>query len=330
MFFKKIKKSFIIILLTLIIMPTSIAAYSDYIIAGGENIGIELNSKGIMVVGVYKIGDKYPALEANMRVGDVITNINDKQVTNIVQMIKEINNHYGKDNVKVSFMRNYEKMTTNLKLFIENDTLKTGLYVKDSINGIGTLTFIDPNTKIFGALGHEIIESSTGQILDIKGGKIYDSTVTSILKSKNGIPGEKNARYYSDRIQGKVDENTNRGVFGTYTNEVPSKKLYKVAQPSNIKIGEAKILTVVKDNQVEEFTINITRLSNEKQKTKNILFEINDSKLIDVTGGIVQGMSGSPIIQNDYIIGAVTHVIIDNPTKGYGIFITSMLEEAEN
>lgn len=141
---------------------------------------------------------------------------------------------------------------------------------------------------------------------------------------------KKNARYYSDRIQGKVDENTNRGVFGTYTNEVPSKKLYKVAQPSNIKIGEAKILTVVKDNQVEEFTINITRLSNEKQKTKNILFEINDSKLIDVTGGIVQGMSGSPIIQNDYIIGAVTHVIIDNPTKGYGIFITSMLEEAEN
>jgi stage IV sporulation protein B len=329
-FFKKIKKSLIVLLLTLFIMPTGIAAYSDYIMAGGDNIGIELNSKGIMVVGVYKIGDEYPALESNIHVGDIITNINDKPVSDIKDMVSEINKYYGYESIKVNFIRNYEKMFTNLKLFIENNTLKTGIYVKDSINGIGTLTFIDPNTKIFGALGHEIIESSTGQILDIKGGKIYESTVTGILKSKDGTPGEKNARYFSDKIQGKVKENTNRGVFGTYTNELPNKKLYKVAESSDIIVGEAKILTVVETNQVEEFTINITRVSSDRQKTKNILFEITDSELLETTGGIIQGMSGSPIIQGEYIIGAVTHVIIDKPTKGYGIFITNMLEEAEN
>ena len=211
-----------------------------------------------------------------------------------------------------------------------NDVYKTGLYVKDSINGVGTLTFIDPNTKLYGALGHEIIEKTTGQKLEIKDGKIYNSTVTSITRSSDGNPGEKNAKYDTTEIYGNVTENTSSGIFGEYSDAIPDKKLYKVASSSDIKLGEAKILTVINEEEVEEFTINILNVAIDERTTKNILFEVTDKTLLEKTGGIVQGMSGSPIVQGDAIIGAVTHVVVDDPTKGYGIFITTMLEEAEN
>ena len=220
---------------------------------------------------------------------------------------------------------------TNLKLSKdENNVIKTGLYVKDSITGVGTLSFIDPETKIFGALGHEIIEKNSGQILEVKDGKIFNTDVTSIQKSENGNPGEKNARFYTNQVNGSIFENTKQGIFGNYIENIPNKKLYKVANPSDIKKGEAKILTVLSENDIKEYSINILRISNNEYKTKNILFEITDKNLLETTGGIIQGMSGSPIIQDNYIIGAVTHVVVDDPKKGYGIFITNMLEEAEN
>lgn len=326
MLFKKIKKTFIIIL-TSFIMPISILAYSDYIIAGGENVGIEINSKGVIVVGLYEINGKYKASEAGIKIGDMIVSINDKEIKNIDEMTELIGTN---DQIKVGFIRNNKIDYTNLELTKdENNVYKTGLYVKDSIKGIGTLTYIDPNTKLFGALGHEIVEKTTGQILEVKDGKIYDSTVTNIEPSRNGTPGEKNA-IFNQTTKGTIIENTNKGIFGTYEQELPDKKLYKVAKPENIEKGEAKILTVLNNQEINEYTINILKISESKDKTKNLLFEITDQNLLEQTGGIVQGMSGSPIIQNDYIIGAVTHVVVDNPTKGYGILITNMLEEAEN
>ena len=232
--------------------------------------------------------------------------------------------------IEIAIIRNNKQETKTMELFKdENNIYKTGLYVKDKIKGIGTLTYIDPNTKLFGALGHEILEKSTGQILEIKDGKIYDSTVTNIEPSRNGIPGEKNATF-SNKIIGKIKENTNKGLFGTYENELPNKKLFKVAKKEDIKLGEAKILTVLSEKEIKEYKIEILKISDSKEKTKNLLFEITDNELLNKTGGIIQGMSGSPIIQNDYIIGAVTHVVVDTPTKGYGILITNMLEEAEN
>lgn len=327
MFLKKFKKTFIIILSSFI-MPISILAYSEYIIPGGENVGIEIKSKGIMVVGLYEIDGKYKASEAGLKVGDIITSINDQEVNKIEEMAQIINN--SNEYVKIGFTRNNKLDYTNLEITKdENNVYKTGLYVKDNIKGIGTLTFIDPNTKLFGALGHEIIEKTTGQILEVKDGKIYDSTVTNIEPSRNGIPGEKNA-IFNQTTKGTIKENTNKGIFGIYETEIPNKKLYKVAKPDEIKKGEAKILTVLNDKEVKEYSINIIKITDSKDKTKNLLFEITDKTLLEQTGGIVQGMSGSPIIQDDYIIGAVTHVLVDNPTKGYGIFITNMLEEAEN
>lgn len=327
MFLKNLKKTLIIIL-TSFIMPISILAYSDYIIAGGENVGIEIKSKGIMVVGLYEIDGKYIASEAGLKVGDIITSINNKQVKTIDEMTNIISE--SNDKIEIDFIRENKQDHTTLKLTKdENNVYKTGLYVKDQIKGIGTLTYIDPNTKLFGALGHEIIEKSTMKILEVKDGKLYNSKVTAIEPSRDGNPGEKNAVFKETTI-GNIKENTNKGIFGTYNEQIPEKKLYKVAHSKDIKTGTAKILTVLEDEKIEEYTINILKISDTKEKTKNLLFEITDEKLLEKTGGIIQGMSGSPIIQNDYIIGAVTHVVVDNPKRGYGIFITNMLEEAEN
>lgn len=329
MFFKKIKNHLLLLTIALLI-PSQVLAYSEYIIAGGENIGIELNSKGIMIVGTYKVNNEDPAKKANLTTGDRITKINNKNVDNIEQMLNIINNS-NLDQIKITYQRNDKEYNTNLNLIKDNnDVYKTGLYVKDAITGVGTLTFIDPNTKLYGALGHEIIEKATGQKLEIKNGKIYDSTVTSITRSDNGTPGEKNAEYDSSKIYGNVNENTKSGIFGKYTSTLPNKKMYKVAQIDDVKLGKAKILTVLNDNEVKAYEINIIKKSDKDQETKNLLFEITDSTLLDKAGGIVQGMSGSPIIQGDYIIGAVTHVVVDDCTKGYGIYITNMLEEAEN
>ena len=328
MFFKKFKKACLTLLLSLFIIPINALAYSDYIIAGGENIGIEIKAKGIIVVGVYKVGDNYPASEAGIKVGDIITSINDEVVANISDLSSKINTR-GNDNIKIGYMRNNINDYTNLKLYKDNDIYKTGLYVKDSISGIGTLTYIDPNTRLFGALGHEIIEKSTGKILEVKDGKIYASSVTNIEPSVNGVPGEKNSKLNSDEVLGDIFENTNKGIFGNYKLQTNTGKLYKVGKISDIKKGDAIIRTVIDKENVEEFTINIIKVSNSGE-TKNIVFEITDKKLLEKTGGIVQGMSGSPIIQGDYIIGAVTHVVVDDTTKGYGILITNMLEEAEN
>lgn len=328
MLLKKIKKTCLTLLLSLFIIPINVFAYSDYIIAGGENIGIELKAKGIMVVGVYKVGNNYPASEAGIQVGDIITSINDEVVESISELSAKINTRY-EDNIKIGYIRNNISDYTNLKLYKDNDIYKTGLYVKDSISGIGTLTYIDPNTRLFGALGHEIIEKNTGKILEIKDGKIYASSVTNIEPSVNGSPGEKNAKLNSDEILGDIFENTNKGIFGNYKLDTNNQKLYKVGKYSDIKKGDAIIRTVIENESVEEFNINIVKINNGSD-TKNIVFEITDKTLLEKTGGIVQGMSGSPIIQGDYIIGAVTHVVVDDTTKGYGILITNMLEEAEN
>lgn len=328
--FKKHKlNNLVLLLLVSVIMPLNVFAYSDYILAGGQNIGIQINSDGILVVGTYKIGNVDLASDAGLKIGDKITEINNIPVASIEEMLDVLDELDNQNSIDVTFVRNDKKKNTTLNLVTDNDVYKTGLYVKDSINGVGTLTFIDPNTNIYGALGHEIIEKSTGKKLEMKDGKIYSSVVTSINPSHNGDPGEKNARYDVNDVYGDVLENSSVGIFGTYTAELPDTKLYKVATSDEIKLGEASILTVIDDIKVQEFDINILQVYDNNSK-KNILFEVTDDMLLDVSGGIVQGMSGSPIIQADKIVGAVTHVVVDAPTKGYGIFITNMLEEAEN
>ena len=330
MLLKKFKKSIFLLLLFLFIIPINVFAYSDKIIVGGQNIGISLNSKGVLIVGTYEVNGTSPAKEAGLKTGDIIEKINGNQISNIEQMATEINK-VKEEKISLTYLRDNKEKETTLNLYKdENNIYKTGLYVKDSVTGIGTLTFIDPNTKIFGALGHEIQEQATGKIFEIKNGTIFSSKVTDVVPSSDGSPGEKRAEYDKEDITGEVKENTTQGIFGEYTAEISSGKTYNVAEPSEIKKGNAKILTVLNGTEVKEYEINITQINSKKQKNKNFVFEIIDKELLNKTNGIIQGMSGSPIIQGDNIIGAVTHVVIDNPHKGYGIFITNMLEEAEN
>lgn len=329
MILKKLKTFFAIILVATFIMPQSILAYSDYIIAGGENIGLQVKNKGLIVAGFYKVNDIYPGKDALLEKGDTIVKADNKNIESIddfVQSVKESN----QKNIKISYIRNNKEQITNLNLINDNGILKTGLYVKDMVSGIGTLTYIDPQTKLYGALGHEIIESSSGIKINVKDGKIFESKVTSIDKSVRGEPGAKNANINSNIVFGNIKENTQNGVFGNYISKIDDSKLYKVADYKDINLGNAKIITVINENHKKEYNINIMKVSNNKNDNKNILFEIVDEELINKTGGIVQGMSGSPIIQEDKIIGAVTNVVVNNPRRGYAILIKTMLNEAEN
>ena len=329
MFFKKFKFKTLIFLLTFIIIPYSTLAYSDKIIASGETVGIKLNTDGILIVGSYEIDGHNSLVEAGLKTGDTISKINNKEVHTVEEMVNIISK-CNCDELKVSYIRDEKTSKTTLPLYEDKGILKTGLYVKDSVSGVGTLTFIDPETKYFGVLGHEIADTTTGKIIDIDSGTIFDSKITGITRSSNGNPGEKNALLYSDKVEGNVFKNTKKGIFGEYTNDIDTSKLYKVASIDDIKIDNATILTVLDGVEVGEFSIKITSVSKTKDKLKNIQFEITDDTLLDKTNGIVQGMSGSPIIQGDYIIGAVTHVVVNDPHKGYGILVTNMLEEAEN
>ena len=326
MFLKMIKKLTLTLPLIFII-PLNIFAYSPYIIAGGDTVGIKLNTD-VMIVGSYEINGHNTLIESGLKSGDLIKEINNKKIDTIDSMITTIKN-CNCNSIDITYKRDNKTLKTTLPLYYEDDNVLTGLYVKDSITGVGTLTFIDPNTKLFGVLGHEITDGS-GNILESKNGSIFDSKVINITRSSNGNPGEKNAILYNENINGTILENTNKGIFGTYTNNLPNNKLYKVATIDDIKLGNAKILTVIDNTNIEEFNINILSVRNTKNKLKNIEFEITDNNLIEKTGGIIQGMSGSPIIQDDKIFGAVTHVIVSKPTTGYGIFITTMLKEGEN
>ena len=314
-----------ILLLFLLIIPINVFAYSKYVIPGGETIGIEVNSKGILIVDFYKVNNHFIAKEAGFEVGDRIIKVDSIEVNNINEML-DIIKETNKKNINFIVERNNTNLELKLPLTKENGIIKTGLYVKDKINGIGTITYIDPETKIYGSLGHEIVESKTLSRFEIKDGNIYEASVQSIIKSKRGVAGEKNAITNKNNLYGTVKENEITGIYGTYTKNI-NKDLIEISD--TITTGEAYIKTVIKDDIVEDFKINILQVD-KKSKTKNILFEITDSKLLKETGGIIQGMSGSPIIQNNKLVGAVNYVIVNDTSKGYGIFITTMLEEGDS
>lgn len=317
-----------ILLLSLLLIPMNVLAYSDYIIPGGETLGIEINSDGIMVIGFYQIDGKFNKGNPVIKSGDYITEVNGIRVNTVDELTDIVEDNVLEEKVEVTIKRNGKEKTSELSLIKDGEVYKTGLYVKDSITGIGTLSYIDPETKVFGALGHEIIEANTNSLVEIRSGIIFRNYITGIEKSASGVPGSKNAKFYYDTVYGKILKNTNVGIYGLYENEMPDKELYEVGNPEEIKIGDASIYTVLDGENINDYSIEITKID-EISDIKNISFVINDPELIDKTGGVVQGMSGSPIVQNDKIIGAVTHVVIDNPVTGYGIFITTMLEEGE-
>lgn len=319
------KRKTILLIFTILLFPLNILAYSNNIVIGGETIGIEVHSKGIYVVGYYDVNNKPIAKNAGFKIGDIITKINNKKVENISSLNEVIK---AAEAYQFTVLRNNKEEVIKMILEKEDNLIKTGLYVKDQINGIGTLSYIDPETRIFGSLGHEILESSSLSKFNVKEGSIYKAEVDSIKKSSNGAAGEKHANYDKSSTTGTVSKNEQTGIYGKYLEDFSNRETYEVATKEEITKGKAEIKTVIDKNNIESFEINILSID-EGNATKNILFEITDKKLLNKTGGIIQGMSGSPIIQNNKIIGVVNYVIVNETTKGYGIFITTMLKEGD-
>ena len=319
---KKIK---ILFLTFLLLYPFNIYAYSNKIIIGGETIGIEVHSDGVYVVGFYEVNGKNIGEKAGFQVGDIIKKIDNYEVLSINDL-----NSYIDSPKKYNFsvLRNNKIIDINIKLEEENDTIKTGLYVKDQINGVGTLSYIDPESRIFGSLGHEIQESFSFSKFEIEDGTIYKAEVSNIKKSVDGDTGEKNALIDKNSNYGIINKNEIEGIFGKYTYDISNRDIYEVGNPNEIKKGEGFIRTNIDNSRVDDYKINIISID-EYSSTKNILFEITDKRLLSKTGGIIQGMSGSPIIQNNKIIGVVNYVIVEDTKKGYGIFITTMLKEGD-
>ncbi len=314
-----------ILLFLLLFFPISVFAYSNQVLIGGETIGIEVESKGIYIVGFYEVNGKNIGKEAGFEKGDLIQKIDQQEVDNIKSLNQVLKTE---KTYTVEVLRKEKTKTLSLKPILEDDTFKTGLYVKDTIYGIGTLSYIDPETKIFGSLGHEIIENSSFSKFELKKGSIFQAEVSSLSKSGNGKIGEKNARIDTTKKEGNIIKNEKEGIFGIYTSDMDRYDLVEIAKKEEIKKGEAYIRTVISDQKIENFFIDIIAID-ENDDVKNIFFEIKDEKLLNSSGGIIQGMSGSPIIQNDKMIGVVNYVVIDESEKGFGIFITNMLEQGD-
>ena len=321
------KKKFIVFLSLFALSPLNALAYSNEVILGGKTIGIDIKAEGIMVIGFYKVEGSLP--KTSLKEGDIILKIGNEEVNSINELTEAIeNNMDDKNTVEITYKRDKNEKTTTLKLVKQDGMYKTGLYVKDSITGIGTLTFIDPESNIYGALGHEITESNTSKIIEVRTGTIFKNSISSITESIDGKPGSKNAKFYYSKNYGDITKNTKYGIYGTYKDDYNNLEKISIANKDEVKIGKAEIYTVIDGENIEKFDIEITKI-NENSDIKNITFDIIDEKLINSTGGVVQGMSGSPIVQNGKLVGAVTHVITDNVKSGYGLFITTMLEESE-
>lgn len=307
---------------------------------GGQTIGVKVKSAGILVVGhhlVHSSGVKSsPGETAGLKLGDLLTQMDGTvldDVTKVAQMVEKAG--LAKRPLDITFKRNGKEIKTKLTpAYDEEDrSWRLGLYIRDSAAGVGTLTFYAPHQKVYGALGHVITDMNTQTPIEVGSGQILQSNVTSISRSEEGEPGEKRAHFLKDgRILGNVERNTHFGIFGKM-DEKPSHSLYPepipVALADEVRTGPAEILTVVEGQEVERFNVEIIHVSRQDAPaTKGMVLRITDPRLIKKTGGIVQGMSGSPIVQNGKLIGAVTHVFVNDPKSGYGCFIEWMLQDS--
>ncbi|WP_192894760.1 SpoIVB peptidase [Neobacillus notoginsengisoli] len=307
---------------------------------GGQSIGVKLNTVGVLVVGHHQVetaaGKKSPGELSGIKVGDIITQINGQKIekmSDVAPFVQEAGKS-GKP-LKIQISREKGQFKASLLPLKEKGTssYKLGLYIRDSAAGIGTMTFYHPLSKKYGALGHVISDMDTKKPIVVEDGQIVRSTVTSIEKGSNGNPGEKLARFSDDReIIGNINRNSPFGIFGKLSKDIENGILdtpMPIALSHQVKEGPAKILTVVDNDKVEMFNIEIVSTIPQKfPATKGMVIKVTDPKLLAKTGGIVQGMSGSPIIQSGKVIGAVTHVFVNDPTSGYGVHIEWMLSEA--
>ena len=303
---------------------------------GGFPFGVKFFTDGIVVVNLTDVategGSLNPAYDAGIRANDIITKCNGTAIGSAAELTKIIEGCRG-ESVTLTYLRGgAEYVVTLVPVISKDDGLyKTGMWIKDSGAGIGTVTYVSPEDNSFGGLGHGICDSGTGDLLPMQRGSLMEVELNGVKKGLVGEPGELKGYFTGEKL-GAVMTNTDCGVFGIYA-EKPKEacQLYPVGLKSEIKNGKATVICTLDESGANEYEIELSAINESASENSNKCFtvKITDPALIEKTGGIVQGMSGSPIIQNGKIVGAITHVMINDPTTGYGIFIENMLAKAE-
>ncbi len=301
------------------LLTLGVFAASEALIPGGNTVGLHLQTEGVSVVEVSSQAGK----KAGLRAGDVLQKINGNAVSSPQEVVQAVQSSQGAA-LKLSILRGGKEKQCTLAPEKTKDGWRLGISVRDGLCGIGTVTYYDPADGSFGALGHGVNEGKS--LLPMEEGEVLPATVAAVVKGKQGEPGALKGAVTDDNPLGTVMRNTSRGIFGTMT--CPAGEALPVAAAKEICIGAAEILSNVEGTQVKRYAVEITELHPEDSQCRNLLLRVTDPELLDATGGIVQGMSGSPIIQNGKLIGAVTHVLVNDPTTGYGIFIENMLAAA--
>lgn len=308
----------------------------DSVIPLGISVGVRIETNGAMVINVSDVkavdGKSYsPAKDAGLKNGDIITAINDKQIKNADDLTSLTEKSGGTD-ITLNIKRDEQDLKVPIKPIMEQDTnlYKLGIWVRDGSTGIGTLTFYDPKNGKFAALGHGIADQDTGKIIDVGTGSIIPANVVGVRKGERGNPGELKGYLMEDAAKlGDIALNNKFGVFGKLkTKIVQNVTPLTAASREEINTGDAYILANIKGQTAERYDIKIEKVfKNATDTNKGMIIKVTDPKLIEATGGIVQGMSGSPIIQNNMIVGAITHVFVNDPERGYGTFIDTMLDQ---
>lgn len=307
---------------------------NDLLIPGGVPVGIYMETDGVMVLGTEKVksvdGAKYEPAKRLVREGDYIQEIDGVKVRNKRELLKQMS-YVKPSGAVLKLKRGKENVSVKVRpIKCKGKAYKLGIWVRDNTQGLGTITFLNGNSK-YGALGHGIHDVDTGKLLQMSVGRLYETSIQDIKKGVDGEPGgmEGIIIYNKYNVLGNIEKNTEEGIYGkmdVIPSELMKQQPLQIGKKEEIKVGDAKIRCSV-DGELKEYAIRITKVDlREREINKGIVLEVTDKELLEKTGGIVQGMSGSPIIQNNKIIGAVTHVFVQDSAKGYGIFIENMLE----
>lgn len=302
----------------------------------GNAIGMKLYTKGVLVVGMSQIETdknekKKPYENSGIEQGDTILEINNNIVGNTEELIKEVENSKG-NTINIKYLRDDKTMQTDITPVKSKNTYKIGLWVRDATAGVGTLTFYEPSTNLFMALGHGISDIDTEEIVNIANGELVTANIVSITKGRKGYPGEIRGTIDEGKTIGTIYKNTNFGVYGMVKNknylEADLTQEMEVAPRNEIKEGKAQIICQLENSAKKKYDIEIEKVYiNNNQNNKSMLIKITDKELLEKTGGIIQGMSGAPIIQEGKFVGAVTNVLVNDPTQGYGVFADIMIKE---
>lgn len=302
----------------------------------GNAIGMKLYTKGVLVVGMSQIETdknekKKPYENSGIEQGDTILEINNNIVGNTEDLIKEVENSKG-NTINIKYLRDDKTMQTDITPVKSKNTYKIGLWVRDAAAGVGTLTFYEPSTNLFMALGHGISDIDTEEIVNIANGELVTANIVSITKGRKGYPGEIRGTIDEGKTIGTIYKNTNFGVYGMVKNknylEADLTQEMEVAPRNEIKEGKAQIICQLENSAKKKYDIEIEKVYiNNNQNNKSMLIKITDKELLEKTGGIIQGMSGAPIIQEGKFVGAVTNVLVNDPTQGYGVFADIMIKE---